>query len=474
MMITTDSEQIYFVRNLNESLMVYRVNQAQLIPYQIAMLRNNKIEHLLAIHCEEQDAGITLCYDISGRISLKEYAKQYYLTYDKLRVLFQSIIRVLSDCKEYLLDDHGILLTLDNIWVEPISEQFNFAYIPTKEKRDCSIKQFKVFVECITRYIHRQDERAIALIHRVNILLADENFGKMSMESIFEVKHDQINESVGVGWEQGYYAEDKTINNNPYQITRGENEEIMSRDGKNDARITFVSVQVLMIVTGILCGFKLHSVEINADRFDFGIKLIAGVFCICEILFLTKVVGITTILKEKKWKRRNEKTENTIMSEEKIINEKKPQEKMAQEKKPNEKISRLKMSLKKMQQEKISKPKMSKTKAVVKEPSKWGLDPRRTKRPHLLSANGVKIPIYRNSFLIGKMKESVDLFIDHEEVSRLHCKIYFENNNYYLVDLSSKNGTFLNNKRLKHQENNLLSENACIQIAKESYTFQFV
>ena len=55
-------------------------------------------------------------------------------------------------------------------------------------------------------------------------------------------------------------------------------------------------------------------------------------------------------------------------------------------------------------------------------------------------------------FLIGKKKDAVDGFIKARGISRLHGKISKENGLYYLTDLNSTNGTYLNGGRLEVNE----------------------
>lgn len=52
-------------------------------------------------------------------------------------------------------------------------------------------------------------------------------------------------------------------------------------------------------------------------------------------------------------------------------------------------------------------------------------------------------------YVLGKNKDAVDGVIDfNNAVSRIHCKVSFKNKRYYVTDLKSANGTFLNGKRL--------------------------
>ena len=56
------------------------------------------------------------------------------------------------------------------------------------------------------------------------------------------------------------------------------------------------------------------------------------------------------------------------------------------------------------------------------------------------------------NLLIGKYKDKVDLFIDDPSVSRMHARILREQDQYYLEDENSTNGTFCNKNRLQPYE----------------------
>lgn len=71
----------------------------------------------------------------------------------------------------------------------------------------------------------------------------------------------------------------------------------------------------------------------------------------------------------------------------------------------------------------------------------------RSENPSYLS-----MEITGTDFLIGKKKDAVDGWIKARGISRIHGKISKEEEGYYLTDLNSTNGTFLNGGRLEVNE----------------------
>ena len=68
-------------------------------------------------------------------------------------------------------------------------------------------------------------------------------------------------------------------------------------------------------------------------------------------------------------------------------------------------------------------------------------------------------------FNVGKKKGSNDYCIDKPEISREHMSICMEDNNYYIKDLESTNGTFVNGVRIKPLENTEIKQGDIVKLA---------
>ena len=62
-----------------------------------------------------------------------------------------------------------------------------------------------------------------------------------------------------------------------------------------------------------------------------------------------------------------------------------------------------------------------------------------------------EFPLTGKPISIGRSPDA-DIVIDDEKASRVHCGIRFLDGAYHLKDLKSKNGTYLNNKRVEVSE----------------------
>lgn len=70
---------------------------------------------------------------------------------------------------------------------------------------------------------------------------------------------------------------------------------------------------------------------------------------------------------------------------------------------------------------------------------------------------------------IGNMAAYCSIVIQSELISRLHACIYREDGAFYLEDMNSTNGTFLNGRRLLPKERQLLSDGDMVGFANLLY-----
>ena len=77
----------------------------------------------------------------------------------------------------------------------------------------------------------------------------------------------------------------------------------------------------------------------------------------------------------------------------------------------------------------------------------------------------------RPSITIGKKKEEADLVLEEVSVSRIHARIIKEQNDFYLEDLNSTNGTYKNGLRMQPYEKRKLEEGDEIRFGKKEFVF---
>lgn len=98
----------------------------------------------------------------------------------------------------------------------------------------------------------------------------------------------------------------------------------------------------------------------------------------------------------------------------------------------------------------------------------------RPEMPELVcEQTGEAVPLTKFPFYIGCAKEYADFVPAAEGVSRIHCCISKKENNFYLSDLNSTNGTYLNGKEVNPGKDELLSENDEIRVCSQEFYIKF-
>ena len=91
----------------------------------------------------------------------------------------------------------------------------------------------------------------------------------------------------------------------------------------------------------------------------------------------------------------------------------------------------------------------------------------------LRSINGTEdIEISYLPFIIGKQDRICDYVLDVEGVSRIHLKFFEKKGLLYARDLNSRNGTYINGKKLENEENIEMNNGDIVNICGMSYRLE--
>ncbi len=86
---------------------------------------------------------------------------------------------------------------------------------------------------------------------------------------------------------------------------------------------------------------------------------------------------------------------------------------------------------------------------------------------------GEKVQVNKPVFRIGKERSYVDWFIaDNNAVSRSHADIITRGQKYFIKDLNSKNGTYINGTLLSAEKEYEISDGDVIKLANEEFEFR--
>lgn len=88
-------------------------------------------------------------------------------------------------------------------------------------------------------------------------------------------------------------------------------------------------------------------------------------------------------------------------------------------------------------------------------------------------STGERIEINKPVFRIGKERSYSDYFVaNNDKVSRSHADIIIRNNKYFIIDLNSRNRTFINDQAIPVQQETEIFSGDTIRLANEEFVFQ--
>jgi pSer/pThr/pTyr-binding forkhead associated (FHA) protein len=96
-------------------------------------------------------------------------------------------------------------------------------------------------------------------------------------------------------------------------------------------------------------------------------------------------------------------------------------------------------------------------------------------KPYLIRMkNGEQITIDKTSFRIGRERSYVDYFIgDNSAIGRNHAEIITENSIYYIVDMNSRNHTYVNGVMITSGTRVQIENGAKLRLADEEFEFRY-
>ncbi len=87
----------------------------------------------------------------------------------------------------------------------------------------------------------------------------------------------------------------------------------------------------------------------------------------------------------------------------------------------------------------------------------------------------IDLIINKEEYVIGKKEDSVDGAVTfNNAISRIHCKIVFENGFHYIVDLGSANGTFVNGKKIEKENKVKINQGDKIKLADSEFILKSI
>lgn len=385
----------------------------------VSMLEQNKIKGLLPFKAERMDEKIRFRVDVTGLTRLCDYLdekrnKQEVIT------LFGSMIDAYSESLSYLLVPDMMLTDTEDVFVT--EGRCVFAYIPLKKKSDNSFMGFVREVLYSIRYVEDEDYSYLFDLQNA--------FGRGDIRDISDLKRWLLIVT-GMANDESFDDVKEVEVKTPSEDTT--QKEVLENEGKavdepKAARET---------VEGLFAEFGVPLPAPKQDKPPKKEKAKKEVKDKSEESGLFKLFG----KKEKKKSEEESAKQNDVVLNETSDETKEP------------KASKV-----------INDYARGDSTVLVsgKKDISFALVNKKNNKMYAISVN---------PSILGSSSSADIAFSDNKAISRRHAEIYEENGAYYIKDLGSTNGTFVNGGRINKDEVAELSDGDNIKLSDETFIF---
>jgi len=479
--------------------------------YQVEMISCNSIYGILPLEARYKDDKLCFYYNITSKLALSNFLKRRRLEKDEFLNIIGSITRVFLELRNYFLYDRCLVLHEDYIYINPGSFEISMVYIPIPSEID-TIGNFKDFMIRLIAYTVRINEKETDnFLHKVLNYIRLETFNLADFDKLIkslkgtqtdssDIQNDTHDSMRGSSRDEqvmvprlGKAADDarssQSVIENKYfsiKIPSPTVKQAGNKPGghsgadvnrpKNRRKFgrtaVFLLVQTVIAATLVLSYDPLKSLnqDMTATYTGVGIIILAVEFLLARKLFTGspeqnngtpgiagsknpevpqhKLPSIFDSITQKGNVAFKKHTENA--GEEKIRPAKLPDTDMGDSREFTDDTHI---------QNNFETTVLSHTDREY---------------PYLRSINGEtpeEISITRQSFLIGRLKGQVDYVSEKSAIGKVHAEIITRDGLFFLKDLNSRNGSFVNGIRAESNKEYTIRDGDRITLANCDYIF---
>ncbi len=427
-----------FYRELKHNYLILDAGENDIDDYQYKMLLNNKIGGILPFDIRTMDNKCSIYYEIDLKQSITNKYMQNKMTYEDLLRLLQDYIKVCKNLGEYFLDDTCLVINEDCIFEELSTGSFFFLYKIGGD--ECS----KTLGSILMDYVDSEDQAAAKLVysiydmsdeilsyHMIEELLNKENLSEdddygMNNEKVTSEKTKQ--EKTHSSLKMCEYEEDSEGESDSEENDDCAN---MSQNERKSRKLT-LSSRFLFIMGGL---FLIVAAALIYIRLFYYLNYEEGLIDLATFMVSLMMSLICIIQGFRKKKHDKILEDNYIDDEDEYY-----------EKTDGEETVLLNFDFGKPQRKLIG----------------------------LKNMDGTVICLDDNPIVIGKKSAGADLDLKDPTVSRKHAMIIRneKDGEFVINDMGSKNGTFINGKRLPKNKRITLNLNDNITIGKCCFAYR--
>ncbi len=425
-------------RDMQRSYLVLK-EEKEGTDYSMKMLANNKIKGFLELEIHAVDNKKEYCYETTGKQTMDILFRKTPLRANQIKTILTEMIMTIKRSREYLLLEDNFVLEPEYIYMNLDGAGVSLIYFSGHEERIG--EQLLRLIEYMMDRVDYKDKTAVYLIYGIYKLCREES---CTFERILEylTNEESLKEDLSE-----YERKEEEIRQQE-KLLEDMEEEVESEEEKR-------RYPLWVWAGGVLSVFISLGIIVLAANKGIFFDLVTGQIMIGKMAILLGVLGaveafvLLRLLDEKnKIAYIDRKTEYIKPVEEKWAQ-------ASSAKKAEEEVE--KQTAQGDDTEQATVVLAQRERGYILEPEQKEIY--------------MPIMVLEFPFFIGTLKTKVDYAINSRNVSRFHAKLEQEGEKFYLADLNSTNGTFINGRRLLPNEREQVELGDLISFADVTYRF---
>lgn len=470
-----------------KNFLVFDLSEKQaeeIYDYQIEMIAANPQNFIIPFEVRRKDEEIKLYYDITSRVSLADYLRSKTITGIELVKLLYTLMQNIKQGRNLLLEDRGFIMHEEAMYFDLMENCLCMVYLPVHMNNNvCSdLKSFTVRL-LGEKMKSEADPEAVILTELISFVNSD-GFGVVSFGRFLDDLLKSVPDMNRIGAqtfekyvpkaEQGKYSSNIKKNN----------EKEASPSGTKNTLPEFDVISAILLIASQIV---IIGVSAAADSF-MKVKAVDTLtrYAAIGLFVLILDVAIFKLFISKNKRLYNSSIHKGKKADEVIAhsyNKTKPPVKekihIKLEKQGDIKIKR---PVFESQKEDLCEELAAADIKCLDQETEAGLSfDETTLLTNKTSSSGYlvrvandmeeKVRIDKDCFAIGRKAEKCDLVIPDKSVGRLHAEIMNIQDEYYIIDKDSKNGTYVNDERVAGDREVKLNNGDRIMLANVEYIF---
>lgn len=410
---------VEYKRSINGSFVFVWDENDTSCDFQLEMLKNNDIPGILTCQTVTEDGINKARFCISRKQSVSVLYSKKKLDSKIVKEIIRSIGIVLDSTKEYMLSPEGIVFDFNHMYLDIDNNEIQYIFdIHSTASVFDSLHELS---EIMISDVDHKDKVATQLAYKFFEITNDEDFTTAEIKSLLVEENKESYEKTGII--RANKEEKKT------SVTIEKNEE-PETESKNKHWVDYL---IWILSVGIILWLLYDNFvrKFGRKALPFFVIIVAAAALIYLIVLFRKK-GIK-LNKRKVKKKKCEK----VLKKEKVKEKKEPEKTI----------------------EPIDEIDIEKTGLLIIEDNR---------NPKLIGIGdcGIIIELTHFPYTLGKSYDYADGCIKDSYISRVHCQINKEYEDFYIRDLNSTNGTKLNGESIGPFVDERLNHGDRIKIGK--------